>query len=259
MYYEVYVDILFLENFWMNTMLLLLTAWTDHATVRKGRIAAAAAAGSLGSCFLTIISAWTTGIFCFLGNLLLAMGMVCIAFSERHHMLTRTMLLYAECFAMNGVLRYLGQFHRLGGVWFVCFSSISFLFLMIVESIWKQRKKRREQMCSAVLYLNAYQVTVEALWDTGNSLCDPITGAPVHVLDSMILDQLLEHAEGEHIPRYIPYHTISQTGILDVYVLDAMELRMPDENLRIDHPMIARMPEKSSVCQLILHCDLLPS
>ncbi len=259
MYYEVYVDILFLENCWMNMVLLVLTAWADHAVIRKRRIVAAAAAGSLGACLLTIHSVRLSGIFYFLGNLFLALGMVCISFPEKHHMAVRTLLLYAECFVLNGILRYQEQFHRLGGVWFAFFTSISFLFLMIVESIWKQRRRRREQVCSAVLYLDGYQVTVEALWDTGNSLCDPITGTPVHVLDSMLLDQILENSAGEHLPRYIPYHTISQTGIMDAYVLDAMELEMGGEKIRMEHPMVARMPEKSREYQMILHCDLLPS
>ena len=141
MYYEVYVDILFVENFWMNTVLLILTAWIDHAAVRKWRIAAAAATGSLGACLLTISSDWLSGIFYFLGNLILAQGMVCISFPQKHHMAVRTLLLYAECFAVSGILRYLEQFHRLGGVWFVFFSSISFLFLVMIESIWKKRRR----------------------------------------------------------------------------------------------------------------------
>lgn len=259
MYYEVYVDILFVENFWMNAVLLILTAWADHAAVRKRRIVTAAAAGALGACLLTVNSVWLSGIFCFLGNLVLALGMVCISFPERHHMAVRTLLLYAECFALNGVLRYLEQFHRLGGVWFAFFTSISFLFLAIVESIWKKRRRRREQVCSAVLYLDGYQVIVEALWDTGNSLCDPVSGSPVHVLDSMLLNQILENSSKMHLPRYIPYHTISQAGIMDAYVLDAMELEMGGERIWMEHPVVARMPEKSREYQLILHCDLLSS
>ena len=259
MYYEVYVDILFIENLWMNVMLLFLTAWADHAQVRTCRIVIAAAAGSLGACLLTITSAWLSGAGYFLGNACLALGMVKIAFPGIRHLGVRTLLLYAECFVMSGVLRYLGQFHRLGGVWFAALSSISFLFLTVVEYIGKRRKEVRAQVYSVTLCLDGYRMTVEALYDTGNSLCDPISGQPVNVLDSRLLDQILQSSEKEHLPGYIPYHTISQTGILETYVLDRMELEVDGEKRQIVHPRVARMPEGNREFGLILHRGTLSS
>lgn len=259
MYYEVYADVLFVENLWMNAMLLLLTAWADHARVRKGRIAAAAAAGSFGACILTIGSAWISGIFYFLGNLVLAFGMVRITFGEKRHLGIRTLLLYAECFVMNGILRYLGQFHRLGGVWFLGFSSISFLFLSAMEYLWKQRQKSRAQVVVAVLRLGSSQVSVEGLYDTGNSLCDPVSGKPVSILCGDVLDGLLKEAEKECLPRMVPYRTISQSGILEAYFLDSMELMHDGDTRLIEHPLVARMPKMSEAYKLILHRDLLSS
>ena len=49
MYYEVYVDILFLENLWMDAELLVLTAKLFRKPLHAGRILAAAIAGSLGA------------------------------------------------------------------------------------------------------------------------------------------------------------------------------------------------------------------
>ncbi|MDE7059284.1 MAG: sigma-E processing peptidase SpoIIGA, partial [Lachnospiraceae bacterium] len=57
MYYEVYVDVLFVENFCINMMLLFLTAWADQSEVHKFRMVIAAAIGSAGACLLTIFSA----------------------------------------------------------------------------------------------------------------------------------------------------------------------------------------------------------
>ena len=56
MYYEVYVDVLFVENLCMNAMLLLLTAWWDQAEIKVLRTVAAAALGSLGACVLVVVS-----------------------------------------------------------------------------------------------------------------------------------------------------------------------------------------------------------
>ena len=74
-----------------------------------------------------------------------------------------------------------------------------------------------------------------------------------------ILEELLRKSGKERLPRFIPYHTISEQGVLESYVLDGMELETGDGSRWIDHPMIARMPGKSGQYQLILHRDLLSS
>lgn len=68
MYYEVYVDILFLENLWMDAELLVLTAKLFRKPLHAGRILAAAIAGSLGACLLTVGSEWISRAGCFLGE-----------------------------------------------------------------------------------------------------------------------------------------------------------------------------------------------
>lgn len=259
MYYEVYVDVLFVKNFWMNGLLLLLTAWADHAPVRKVRLTLASAAGSLGACLLTVFSDRLTGIEWLLGNVLLSVGMVGIAYPDRRHFLGRILLLYLECFVMNGMLRYLEQFHQPVGVWFAFFGGTSFICLAFAEYILRKRKKGQERTCRAVLYLGEGKLKVDALCDTGNSLYDPLVRTPVSVLDGQLLDGLLERSGRENLPHMIPYHTITQRGVLEAYVLDRMELEGEKGRCRIERPVIARMPEADREYQLILHRDLLSS
>lgn len=259
MYYEVYVDVLFVKNLWMNAMLLLLTAWADQEKVKVRRILAAAAAGSLGVCFLYLSSARLTGFHYVLGSVFLAAGMTEIAYSGRKHFVRRMFCLYLESFLLNGLLGYLEQFHRLSGVWFAVFSSISAAVLMAAEYIWRDRKRERARTLSVVLHHGACRMLVEALYDTGNGLYDPVSQKAVSILDGMVLEELLQESGKERFPRCIPYETISGHGILEGYVLDGMELETGEEHLFIPRPMIARMPKKSGQYQLILHRDLLSS
>lgn len=259
MYYEVYVDVLFVQNLWMNGLLLLLTAWADRAPVRRGRIMLAAAVGSLGVCLLTVCSAWLTGAGWLLGNIILAAGMVSIAYPDRRHVLFRVVSLYLECFLMNGMLRYMGQFHQPAGIWFLLFGGVSFLCLLSAEYWMRRRRRSRERTCRAVLYLGEGKIQADALFDTGNSLYDPIVRSPVSVLDGQLLDGLLKMSGRENLPHMIPYHTIAQNGILEAYVLDRMELEGERERYRIERPVVARMPETDREYQLILHRDLLSS
>ena len=259
MYYEVYVDVLFVKNLWMNAALLAMTVWADQKRVRPMRILAAAAAGSLGACALYLASARLAGIHYILGSLILAAGMTGIACPGRKHFAGRMLCLYMEGFLLNGILRYLEQFHRLSGLWFAVFSSISAVFVMAAEYIGSSRRRVEKRTFSVILHHGACGVPVGALYDTGNSLYDPISQKAVSILDGDILEELLRKSGKERLPRFIPYHTISEQGVLESYVLDGMELETGDGSRWIDHPMIARMPGKSGQYQLILHRDLLSS
>lgn len=259
MYYEVYVDVLFVKNLWMNAMLLFLTAWKTQETVKVGRIMAAAAAGSLGACVLHIASAHLSGIHYILGTVILAAGMTEISCPGRKHFLWRMSSLYAESFLLNGILQYLEQFHRLIGVWFAVYSSISAVCLMAAEYIWKKRKQEKERVFSVVLHHGGCRIPVKALYDTGNSLYDPVSRKAVSILDGKVLEALLERSEKQNLPRLIPYDTISGHGILEAYVLDGMKLETGSQDQWISHPLVARMPDNNRQYRLILHRDLLSS
>ncbi len=259
MYYEVYIDVLFVKNLCMNVMLLFLTAWADQSAVHKFRIIAAATTGSIAACLLTICSASLTGPIWLFASAVLAAGMVYIAFPDKKHILTRTLCLYMESFVLNGILRYLEQFYSLSGIWFAVFSSISVMLLTIAEYILKNRRKENERTCSVVLYHGACRILVDALYDTGNGLYDPISGRAVSILDHTVMEKLLKESGKENLPKFIPYHTISERGILEAYVLDSMEFLTPSESRWIQHPMVARMPKEHGQYQLILHRDLQPS
>lgn len=259
MYYEVYVDVLFVENLWMNILLLWLTARADRVSVKKWRIIMAAGAGSLGACLLTIFSAGLSGAGCFLGSILLAAGMVRIAFSRDRGFLARLVLLYITGFILNGILRYLEQFHYMAGIWLAVSSSLSVCLLSAAEYALRCRRKNLGLIVQTELKLGVGKIKTEALFDTGNSLYDPVSGKPVCILARDLLEQLLKESAREIIPRAVPYHTISQNGILEAYILDELILYLPDGKKILERPVVAFMPGKESQYKLILHRDMLPS
>lgn len=259
MYYEVYVDVLFVENLWMNAMLLLLTGWAAQMPVKLWRIGLAACAGSLGACALTIASAQLSGICYFLGTFVLAAVMVFIAFSGKKGFLLCLLSLYLESFVLNGILRYLEQFHRLFGVWFGIFSSISVLFLLAAEWFLRIKKRQNEIICPVLLRCGNCEMLVEALYDTGNGLYDPVSQSPVSILSERLMKEFLSKSGRELLPRMIPYHTIAESGVLEAYVLDTMEIQYPSGSRILEKPMLACMPKEPKQYQLILHRDLFPS
>jgi stage II sporulation protein GA (sporulation sigma-E factor processing peptidase) len=257
-YYEVYVDVLFLENLWMNTMLLFLTAWAGRMRIRYIRIIPAACAGSFGACLLTILSDRIALWGYFAGTLGLACVMIGIAFGWKKKWYIHLLFLYLEGFLLNGMLRYLEQFHGIMGIWCMILGSLSAAFLLAVRSFLRAYKKRKQITCTVILQCGVYRTCVEALYDTGNGLYDPISGRPISILSQEQMDECLSQAGRELLPRMIPYHTISQDGVLEAYIFDRMEIDREEAQI-LENPLIARMPGEWKEYQLILHRDLLSS
>ena len=78
MYYEVDVDLLFLENLWMNIILLLLTAWCCRLPVIFRRILLSAVLGSGGACVMPVYSAALRSAAYFFCMLVLSAAMTAI-------------------------------------------------------------------------------------------------------------------------------------------------------------------------------------
>lgn len=259
MYYEVDVDLLFLENLWMNVILLLLTAWCCRLPVRFRRILLSAALGSAGACVMNVCSAALTSIAYFLCMLLLSAAMTAIGLPGRKQFLMAAVGLCLEGFALGGILRFLKMFGSSGGTHIWLAEGISAVVLMVLERFLRSHRKKAGLLKEAALYCGGRRILVQAWYDTGNGLYDPFNGKPVSILEQSCMEQLLAGREQERIPRKIPYRTIDREGVLDVYILDAMEIGGPEDLIRIERPEVACMPEKIRSCQLLLHRDLLPS
>ncbi len=259
MYYEVDVDLLFLENLWMNVILLILTAWCCQLPVKFRRIVMAAMLGSVGACIMTVYSAKLTNFAYFFGVLLLSTFMTWIGLPGRKHFFLAAVGLYLEGFALGGIFRFLKMLDPTGGIHSLLLEGAAVILLTGLEVIFRIRRKRAGLSKEVMLYYGESKLQVKAWYDTGNSLYDPFNGKPVSILEQNCMKQLLSYAEQERIPRKIPYRTIDREGILDVYILDAMEIGSPEEPIRIERPEVACMPGSIRTCQLLLHRDLLPS
>lgn len=117
MYYEVYVDVLFVENLWVNVCLLLLTSRLMGYQTDRKRIAAGAALGSMGACLLETGSAYLTTAGWFLGTILTAAVMVRTAYGKRNTYIKCLVVLYLEGWLLGGTVPVSGTVLRAGGAY----------------------------------------------------------------------------------------------------------------------------------------------
>lgn len=219
MYYELYLDSLFLLNFGMNLLLLCLVDHSMGHTATWYRLLAGAGIGA-GSYLLPFLWKGTAPgkvLLCFLPGTLL---MLHVAFPIRSlkalWIYFRKLLL--TTFLIGGILAALLRGFPLGRKFLPGIGMIlgtgGFSGWMLV----RRRKKESEQACYCDVVLQGVEETVRvhALVDSGNTLTEPISGAPVSVLDARIFYRLWP--EGLPGFRVIPYHSVGKkNGILRGY------------------------------------------
>ena len=128
--------------------------------------------------------------------------------------------------------------------------------LVSLISVNRQRERR------VVLHDKGHVVLTDALYDTGNSLNDIVTGEPVHIISKGLASKLGRICEdGDKLPegvRFIPYATIDQkSGLMMVFRIEYMEIYNENQIKRWEKPLLGvakGLADTKDSVQLILNC-----
>lgn len=222
LYYEIYIDSLFLLNFTMNLYLfLLVNASLDRPATRRRLICGAAFAGA-GYCLIFFLPFPYAVIKILVAAAAVNSIILCWTFRLRSFRaflkILEKMALYA--FLMGGIFWLLAnhvRFFRTRMLTVTGITACGGILWLILSYGMEVRKKKANLPCKTVLFgRNGNRITVNAIVDTGNCLMEPISGKPVSVLDQEIFMQLFgEEPEGF---RAIPYHSVGcDRGIMKGY------------------------------------------
>jgi len=210
----VYIDVVIFLNFLVDFLLLLGTNRLCGYPPELRRAMFAAGLGGIygGACLLPG--------FAFLGSLLWrGISFLCmsvIAFGYTWHALRRGLVFVFLCLALGGVAAGMRgiDFWKLVGAAMGVFLLCRFGFGGRIGG---------KELIPVEVFCKEKHVRLTALRDTGNTLCDPVTGAPVLVvgaevankLTGLTLQQLKNPVESINaIPglRLIPYRAVGNAG-----------------------------------------------
>ena len=226
MHYELYLDSLFLLNFGMNLLLLSLVDHSMGHTATWYRLFAGAGAGA--ACYLLPFlwkgTALGKLLLCFLPGTLL---MLYVTFSIRslRALWSYFRKLMLSTFLIGGILTALLRGFPVGRRYLPGIGMIlglgAFSGWMLLRG--QKRETGQAGYCEVVLQGTEETLRIHALVDSGNTLIEPISGAPVSVLDARIFRQLWP--EGLPVFRAIPYHSVGKkSGILRGYLVPRMTI-----------------------------------
>ena len=238
MQYEIYIDVFFITNFVVDyTLILLLEKIQKCNSTQAKRILGAifgACSASVLICvrFPSIIELLILHVFI---NVL--MIKIALPISEKK-LFQSWMLLYIISFFMGGVLTWVQQnfkeYFRAGIMFLffvICEYYITYQIMRFLEQFWKINTNKKQ----VTLYDGKQICEVQAMVDTGNMLCDPITNKPVHIISNKAMKKFITEKEQKRI-RYIPYCTIeNKESVLPIFVIDKMNIQGKYE---IEHPLL---------------------
>lgn len=226
---QIYLDLVVLMNFLVDYLLLLGTNRLSGYPVAWGRTAMAAALGGIyaGACLLPG--------FRFLGNLMwrtVCLGLMgVISFGLHPGTARRCALFLLLSMALGGIAASTDH----GGFGAVIAGAAALCMLCLL-GFWGRTGDRefvRVELCRG-----GNRIFLTALRDTGNTLCDPVTGQSVLVVDAraafdllgLTREQLLSPVEtvgSGKFPglRLIPYRSVGQeNGMLAAMRLDQVKI-----------------------------------
>lgn len=248
MYYELYVDVFFLQNFMMDYLLLLLTKRMLRCSATHRRICLGGLLGAFFTCIIVVLPipfAFVKFILfhMFVNTFMIRAG---LKIKTRAQFVKAYFLLYVGSFLLGGILQSLHSYLKVGSLFF----AIATVGYYAVSGIWEaivKLQKVSAYHCQVDLYLGDKKVSVEGLIDTGNHLCDPVTGAAVHILDRSIAKPFFADESVQKL-KYIPYHSIGrEEGVLMALHIDRMRI-CSEQEYWVENPLIG-ISEKTVTTQ----------
>ena len=264
---DVYADLLFLINFSMDFLCLYLSVKLLHLPRVRWRMLSAAVAGGVYSVVALFISvgSWLALAL----DLGVCLGMCAVCAAGKGVNFGRLLLLCGTYFGisalmgggMTAIYSLLGKVDLpLGDVQSDGISAWMFLALATVAALVAAfggrlfSKQTAVRSCTVHVRMDGVTWEMQGLCDSGNLLCDPISGIPVIVADrqtwlSALPDALrcavesegreVDTLEGGKRVRIVPMHTAQGSSMAVALLPDEVLLAGQDGKVRAVHALIA--------------------
>ena len=214
----VYIDVLFLENFIIDFILLYCVDFFLKGNTKWRRIFFGASIGSFFSIIFTMIS-----LNIFIGiivKFLLGIIIVWASFGRKNNFLRRIIIFYLISFVFGGVCfafcDYRGLLINKISVFNLCFYIfLGFCFCKCIAYFIKIKRRKNDLICDIDIGICDDIFRIKVLIDTGNLLREPCTGKGVIIVEKSFLNKAFgadffdNVLKSENIKLYvIPYSSL---------------------------------------------------
>ena len=218
--YEVYIDVLAVNNFLADLAALLAVHLFRRKRIRAWRLLAGAGAGTLCSSLL-FAACKSPAAYLLLVHFLVNPVVLIYCFREK----SKQDFFYDLCVGYFAFLIIAGAVEWLyaGGFGLVSYETAqgAALLLLPVAALWLRRKmKNRTKYLEVGISHKGKQITLRALADSGNLLADPYTGKPVSMIDRDVYEAAYGAPQSM---RLIPYESLGcRHGLLEAVTVECL-------------------------------------
>lgn len=262
MQYELYLDIFFLTNFFMNYIVLHMTRRVFKKSVSRKRMIAGAMIGAFGECIL-IICPIPSCVRIVVSYFAMQEIMLFISFRpiKMQELLQMCVAQLVIAILVGGFLYFIseqmGIHFRFGILYVSCVFVMNLGFEWIArwyENLWTIQK----QCMKVILILDGKRMELKGLIDSGN-LLRMKNGEPVHVMGRSVLRQFSEQIKLDRI-YYVPYQTITEKeGVLLVIKMEQMILCFEQGEKVLKEPMVGIAEQEkfgNGMYEILLHSKI---
>lgn len=202
----IYLDIIFLENFILNLIILYAVGIETKAKMKHIKIILASIIGSLYAIVTYTIKNWF--INSILMKFILSIIMIYIAFETKNYkeLIKKTIFFYFTSFAFGGgalAVIYMVNAKKISiqnGIIlgkYTLFTiaigvTLAFIVTIISFKLIKNKISKKDLIRNITIKINNKFIKVKAMIDTGNFLKEPITNIPVIVVEDRLLKNVID-------------------------------------------------------------------
>ena len=213
----IYLDIIFLENFVLNLILLYAVGIETKSKIKFYRIIIASILGSIYAIILYIVK--NEFLYSIVMKFMLSIVMVYVSFETKgfKDILKKLLYFYLTSFVFGGgalALIYMvntGKISIQNGIIQGSYTRltimigiiIAFIIIIIAFSLIKNRISKNDLICNIGIRINNKEVKTKAMIDTGNLLKEPITNIPVVVVEHRLLKNIIPNEILENIDKIL--------------------------------------------------------
>ena len=241
MYYELYIDLFFLENFMMDSILLLFVRSVFGKKSFTIRTFTAGVIAAVFSCVVIVIR-MPEAVKCFCNYCIIPIVMIWLGvkISNIVQLFEGILLLYFTAICLGGIMQLFRPYMGIVSVMYV--SALMGCFILKMSwNLLTREGNLQKRCCQVVLYDETKKWDIRAMIDTGNTLQDPAGQKPVHIISkkmaekiygTKMVEELLEYSLSKENEEkwmkkklhYIPCQTIQGTHLLPVVTMEKMEI-----------------------------------
>lgn len=234
---ELYVDIFFIINFTINYIVLFLVDVLLKKHVKQTRIC-------MSSIIVTVLSIlflkfpWKNHIIILLIYYLLLTTihiLLGLKVKKRSEFVKAYICMMFTSVCLGGMLYAIRSHLFISGFFFFSLIVAYFITYLIFQFLYLLTKEN-VNIFNVKLYIGGEEICVTGLYDTGNELCDVLTGAPICIVSKYVSDVIIRNST--HVIRKIPYRTITGESEIPITFIQKMCILKGGENICIMNPCI---------------------